>query len=333
MQIDRLDHATATDADIAGMFAVRVAAAAVDQPADPAPVLADLEAKVRTHRADRRRPHVVAHADGEIVGWGVVWMSLVDNRHMGLLDLWVHPDHRRRGVGTALVREVLAVLAEDGRTVLLAESAAGGPGDEVAAAFGVRLVQTERMSLLRLSDVDWADVEAVAAGKHPGYRIEAWAERAPDELLPGYAVAKTAMNDAPRDDADVEDFTFTPETIRADEEMLRGLGEHRVVVAVHEETGAVAGFTEVLASRRSFRSFQEDTAVGPAHRGHGLGLWIKCDMLVRLRAERPDVAELITGNAASNRQMLAINDRLGFFPWKEVHGWQADVPTLTARLG
>jgi hypothetical protein len=104
-------------------------------------------------------------------------------------------------------------------------------------------------------------------------------------------------------------------------------------VAVHEESGAVAGFTEVLASHRSYRAHQEDTAVVPAHRGSGLGLWIKSEMLVRLRAERPDVTEVITGNATSNRYMLAINGRLGFHPWTEINGWQGDVPQITARLG
>jgi hypothetical protein len=31
--------------------------------------------------------------------------------------------------------------------------------------------------------------------------------------------------------------------------------------------------------------------------------------------------------------MLRINDRLGFRPWSEVHGWQGDVGELVSRLG
>jgi GNAT superfamily N-acetyltransferase len=251
---------------------------------------------------------------------------------MGVLDVRVHPAHRRRGVGTALLREVLALLTDLGRPVLLAESDAGTAGDGFAAALGFRLVGTDRLSLLRLTDADWPDVAATAAAKHPGYRIEAWTGHAPDDLIAGYAAAKRAMNDAPRDDADLGDFSYTAETIRDDERLLGELGTLRVVVAVHEETGAVAAFTETL-TRASYRADQEDTAVVPAHRGSGLGLWIKSDMLLRVRAERPDVTEVITGNAASNAHMLAINDRLGFRPWTEMHGWQADVATLSARLG
>jgi L-amino acid N-acyltransferase YncA len=332
VHIDRFDHATATDADIAGMFAVKAAAAAVDRPADPPPLLADVTAMVRGSRADRTRPHFMARDGDTVLGAAVLWLWLFDNRHMGVLDVRVHPAHRRRGVGTALLREVLALLTDLGRPVLLAESDAGTAGDGFAAALGFRLVGTDRLSLLRLTDADWPDVAATAAAKHPGYRIEAWTGHAPDDLIAGYAAAKRAMNDAPRDDADLGDFSYTAETIRDDERLLGELGTLRVVVAVHEETGAVAAFTETL-TRASYRADQEDTAVVPAHRGSGLGLWIKSDMLLRVRAERPDVTEVITGNAASNAHMLAINDRLGFRPWTEMHGWQADVATLSARLG
>ena len=76
-----------------------------------------------------------------------------------------------------------------------------------------------------------------------------------------------------------------------------------------------------------------DTAVVPAHRGHGLGRWIKSAMLVRLRAERPDVTEIETGNSTASQHMLAINQRLGFRPWQELNSWQGEVPELSARLG
>ena len=109
-------------------------------------------------------------------------------------------------------------------------------------------------------------------------------------------------------------------------------GQLRVVVAVHEATGDVTALTEVVVGP-SPRASQEDTAVVPAHRGRGLGLWVKADMLLRLRAERPTVTEILTGNATDNAYMLAINERLGFRPYRDVTGWQAGVPELAGRLG
>jgi GNAT superfamily N-acetyltransferase len=332
VRIHRFDHATVTDADVADLFAVQAAVAAADRPADPPPQPEDLAATVRSVRTDRRRPHFVARDGDTAVGGAVLWMSLVDNTHLGMLDLRVHPDHRRRGVGTTLLRQALAELTASGRTVLLTATEAGGPGDAFAAALGLRVAQTDRQSLLRLADADWADLETIAAAKHPGYRIEAWTGPAPEELLAGYAAAKSAMNDAPRDDTAFEDFSYTPGSIRDDERVLAGLGESRVVVAVHEETGAVAALTEVLV-RRSCRADQEDTAVVAGHRGRGLGLWVKSDMLLRLRSERPDVTELTTDNATTNRYMLAINERLGYRPWVQINDWQGDVTDVVTRLG
>jgi GNAT superfamily N-acetyltransferase len=76
-----------------------------------------------------------------------------------------------------------------------------------------------------------------------------------------------------------------------------------------------------------------DTAVVPEHRGRGFGLWVKADMLVRLRTERPDVTALLTGNSSTNAHMLRINDRLGYRPWTELHSWQGDAAALAGRLG
>jgi len=77
----------------------------------------------------------------------------------------------------------------------------------------------------------------------------------------------------------------------------------------------VAGYTElVLPVDDSAPAQQSDTTVLPAHRGHGLGLWIKAEMLRRVRAEHPDTTEIRTENADDNRHMLAVNTALGFRP-------------------
>jgi GNAT superfamily N-acetyltransferase len=329
-----LDPATVTDADLADLHALVAAVAALDRPHDPAPVAADLAARLRhSERPDRRMIHLVARTAAGVVGCASIWLPLLDNLTMALADIRVHPDQRRRGIGTALLRAVLAELTAEGRTILLAEADAGGPGDGFARGVGARIVETDRLSLLRLADVDWAAVEAAAVAPHPGYRLLSTTGRTPDHLLGPYARAKTAMNDAPHGETDLEDFVFTAERLRAEESEVLGLGELRVVFAVHQASGEIAGFTETRVGRQPERAQQQDTAVVPAHRGCGLGRWLKSAMLLRLRTERPDVAEVITGNSTGNRHMLAINDWLGFRPWQEINGWQADVPDVARRLG
>jgi GNAT superfamily N-acetyltransferase len=332
VQIVPLDPGTATDAELAAVHATLAAAAAVDRPLDPPPLLADLVDRFRDVRPDRRKVYLAARTEAGTVGYAVIWMSLVDNPRMGLVTVEVHPGQRRRGIGTALLRAVLAEMTAAGRPVLFAETDAGGPGDGFATAHGLRVVETDRLSLLRLADVDWPDVEAAAAATPAGYRLVSTVGRTPEELLESYTRAKTAMNDAPHGTADLEAFVFTPEWVRDAETALGKLGELRLAFAVAAD-GAVAGFTEVLVGRQPQRARQHDTAVVPAHRGHGLGLWIKSAMLVGLRAERPEVTEIETGNSTANQHMLAINQRLGFRPWRELNSWQGDVPAITAQLG
>jgi hypothetical protein len=227
----------------------------------------------------------------------------------------------------------VAVAAADGRSTLLLEADDGSAGEAFCRARGLRVVGRARLSLLRLADVDWAGVEATAAAAHPGYRLVRWTDRCPDELVEQFAVAKAAMNDAPTDDIDMGSRVYSAEVIRQDEAGHREMGfTSWVTVAVHEQTGAVAGLTELVLGPPP-RSFQDDTAVVPAHRGSGLGLWVKADMLRRLRAERPDMTEVITGNATSNEHMLRINTRLGFRPYRATAEWQGEVGELVSRLG
>ena len=245
MQILRLDAETVTDGDIPAIHALWVAAAAHDRPQDPPPRLGSVVTRLRGLGPDRRFVHVVARDGGTVLGHAYARLSLVDNPHLGLGHVLVHPGHRRRGTGTALLRELLAVMAAEDRAVLLAEAEARPAGDGFAAALGLKFVQASRMSLLRTADVDWADVAALAGADHPGYRLEAYADRVPDELLDGYARAKTAMNDAPVDDADFGDVAYSAEILRAGWDRGRVLGQPRVVFAVHSGTGDIAAFTEV----------------------------------------------------------------------------------------
>jgi GNAT superfamily N-acetyltransferase len=330
-QFERLDDPT--DADGVAYHRLLLAAEAVDRPGDPPPDVAEITGRLRARRDDRRVTRWVVRDGDGMVGHVVLMLPDLDNQHLAMANVVVHPDHRRRGLGTALLRVAVVTAAGDGRRTLLLEAVDGGAGEAFCRTHGLHAVSRERLSLLRLADVDWADVEALAAAAHAGYRLVRWTDRCPDELVEQFAVAKAAMNDAPVDDIDMGGRVFTTEVIRHDEADHRQMGLTAwTTVAVHEPTGAVAALTELLLGPPP-RALQEDTAVVPAHRGSGLGLWVKADMLGRLRAERPDMTEVVTGNAASNEHMLRINTRLGFRPHRTLAEWQADLPALAGRLG
>ena len=85
MQIVPLDPRTASDADLAAVHAVQAAAAAVDRPLDPPPLLADLVDRFRDVRPDRRKVYLAARTEAGTVGYAVLSLSLVDNPRMGLV--------------------------------------------------------------------------------------------------------------------------------------------------------------------------------------------------------------------------------------------------------
>src|SRR5215207_852901 len=213
---DQLD-----DADLVALHGAVAAALAVDRPADPVPSVADIAHRLRARRGGRRTFRWLAREGGTPVGHLVLDLPDVENTHLGLFDLVVHPEHRRRGTGSALVREAVRVAAAEGRRSLLVEAYEGSAGIGFAGALGLRAVQDQQLSLLRLAEVDWADVTALAAAPHPGYRLERWIGAAPDELLDRYATAKSSMNDAPTGDMDWTGVVYTPSTVRDEEALYR----------------------------------------------------------------------------------------------------------------
>lgn len=334
MDVEAYERGTVPADVAAGVHRTRLAAFAVDEPERPPPAAEDTAALLAVRRRGAGGLHFVARAGGDVVGYARLGLPGRDNTHLGFLDPVVHPDARRRGAGTALMRAGLGALAADGRRTLLVETRPDGPGAAFCDALGLEVAQSQQESLLALSAVDRGDVESLAAADHPGYRLAAWSDRSPDELLESYAAAKAAMNDAPVGGLDWEGLRYSADRQRENEEVAVQLGqEYRFVAAVHAGSGAVAALTELLISRWSpHRAEQDDTAVVPAHRGHGLGLWVKAEMLRRLLAERPDVRQIITYNAEDNAHMWRINARLGFRPHATVTERQGRVADLAALL-
>ncbi|WP_018350692.1 GNAT family N-acetyltransferase [Longispora albida] len=277
-------------------------------------------------RAGRRLRYWAAWQDDVVTGFARVTLQDEQNRHVGFTSIEVQPEHRDHGAGTGLLREVLEALAAEGRTTIYFEGVTDGAG--WAGRRGLSLVQTTLQLQLDVSGVDSVPVP-------DGYRLVSWSGHAPEDLIASYIQAKYAIADAPLDGQSIEFPVWTAEKIRtlADSFAARDC-EHRVVAAVHEATGDVAGITELeIYASDPEQALQQDTVVTSAHRGHGLGLCLKTAMLAWLIAERPAVRTVRTTNAASNKHMRAINERLGFTMTSMAYNFQAmvrDADQLTA---
>ena len=113
-----------------------------------------------------------------------------------------------------------------------------------------------------------------------------------------------------------------------DDRYLQGGNTVQVTAAQHISTGELCGFNDlVIGKDRTRTTHQEDTLVLAEHRGHKLGLLVKCAGLLSWRQVAPESPHVITYNAEENRPMLDINEAIGFAPVSYEGAWKKILPT------
>ncbi|WP_306210585.1 GNAT family N-acetyltransferase [Actinoplanes sp. RD1] len=215
----------------------------------------------------------VAEAGGRVVGW-------VAARGRTVSLLHVHPEHRGRGLGSALLDVALAHVEEPARAFATA------PALDFARRHGFRPSRPVRYSALdlaafprvpsdfaRLREVDPADL-------HRTY-TEATADEPGD--VPALPVPFERF---------VAWFWDNPDA-------------DREAGSVAYADGRPVAFSLVL--RDGDRVWSDMTATLPAYRGRGLAYAVKRAALSRVRGRTA-----FTSNDEANKPMLAINTRLGY---------------------
>ncbi len=311
----------------------------VDQERIPEDPLTPLEVYVRRMRIKppSQWSAVFAARDqqGRAAGIGYVGYGTDDteNAHLRWTDVTVSAAHRRRGVGRALFRQVVAAVdgQRDDLTFVGNASDRIPAGEGFARAIGATPGLAMKTNQLVIGEVDRPQVREWAAISPAGYSLERIDGSVPEQLMSAYVQAANGMNDAPRGDIAFGDWKLTEKQVRDREDWFRKAGiEWWLVVAVHLESGDGAGFTEVTYDPQvAHVVYQQGTATTPAHRGHRIGLWMKAAMLERILAERPAARFVRTGNASTNAQMLGINTQLGFRQAWSTTLWQ--IPLTPAR--
>ena len=76
--------------------------------------------------------------------------------------------------------------------------------------------------------------------------------------------------------------------------------------------------------------YQGLTVLTRTHRGHRLGLLVKVAMLELLAGHEPRLERIVTGNADSNKYMIAINVELGFQVLDHWVNWELAVADVLA---
>lgn len=271
--------------------------------------------------------HRAAVVDGGVVGALRLLLPTKDNPTVAVIDVAVHPGHRRRGIGRALLAEGVRLAGVHGRTELIAEIDEPGP-DTPGRAFALRhgwacdLLETRRDLPLPLDEQRLSAVEADARAASTGYELVTWRDRTPDALLDDRALLERRMTtDAPHGDLPVEEEHWDGERIREYEESHIARG--RTVLsagAVHD--GRLVAFTDLqIPLAQPERAQQGGTLVLREHRGHRLGALVKAAVLREVMATMPGVRRISTYNSDSNLPMVAVNEALGFRPAGHLSSW------------
>ncbi len=261
-----------------------------------------------------------------------------DNPDIAGLSVQVHPDHRRRGIATALVAYQMGFAGALGASRFFANTNDRRPeGESLAASMGFEVKSRSHVNHLLLAGINRVMLQrwvADAATRSADYELLAIDGRMPDDLIQPYLDLVLVMNTAPRDDLQMNDFTVTVEEFREDEERSMAVGAQEwILIARHMATGELAGFhTVTWGPWDPTKVGVGSTGVRPDHRGAALGKWLKAAMTLRVLDDRPDVDEIRTGNADSNDAMLAINHAMGYTPWIGSATWEAPLDRVASWL-
>lgn len=286
---------------------------------------------------DQINDRSVARVGGEAVGMVTFEAPSEENTDRLFATIVVHPDHRRKGYGTALHEHAVAWAREHGRTfmggttIISTEGAPAlsEPGTAFVRQLGYQPALPEVARQLEVGSVDTAEHDRLLAGAWAvadGYRTVFWLGVPPDDLIEDVAYLDSRLiSDAPMGELELEPEKITPERIRDREYAMSSRGRQTVHTgAIHEATGRLVAWTTICLDPEigNGQALQFITLVDPDHRGHRLGTIVKIENLRYAQTQDPKLSRITTWNAAANGYMIAINEALGFRPAYGQMEWQ-----------
>lgn len=276
--------------------------------------------------------HAVAYLDGAPAGYLEIGMPQLDNLENAEIELAVHPEYRRRGVGRALFEYATGVVRGLGRKRIAGmalEALPGGvardpAGGAFAEAMGAKPALQEVRRRLDLTTLDHGALDAMletARVKSAGYSLVLWRDEVPEDIIDDVAYLDgRLLSDSPMGELEWEAEKIDADRIRASEAVRTARERRRYNAgARHDESGRLVAFTTIDCGDVEWHGFQQITLVEPNHRGRRLGALVKVENLRFAMTHEPALRAIDTWNAGVNDHMISINEAMGFRP---VDGWQ-----------
>lgn len=265
---------------------------------------------------------LVRTSEGEVVGWGYSFISYPtapgydSNKH--LLDFYgaVLKPHRRKGIGTRLLKTALLLMEEHDKSILTL-----GTEEDEGRGFLLSIGAEEKFNnienRLALNEVVWDMVSRWVKGgreRNPETELVFYENRIPEEQLADFSKRYSELlNTVPFQDLDHGEIVISEGMMKEQYERFDQLKLEHHTYLIRELDGVMSGVTDIQwRPQTPWLIGQNLTAVHPDYQGRGYGKWLKASMLEFIRSRYPEATHITTGNANSNEPMLAINHKLGF---------------------
>jgi GNAT superfamily N-acetyltransferase len=244
---------------------------------------------------------LVAEVDGQVVAWGSAGLSVwTSEPGQSEIAVYVHPEHRRRGIGTTLADRLHQHLTEVGavrvRTFVMPESL---PFAHNLGYDGTRLMHFSgvRLSSLPEPPATPDGIELVTLDK-----VEPHAVYTADTVA-----SLDEPSDSPLDAVSYDEWL---------DEIWRAPALAKSLSVAAMAGAEVAAFT--IVETAGDRMWSGMTGTVPAYRGRGLAKLVKS---VALRnAAAAGITSAYTSNDDVNAPMLAVNNWLGYERVQTEHG-------------
>ncbi|HUU77597.1 MAG TPA: hypothetical protein VMX55_04575 [candidate division Zixibacteria bacterium] len=254
-----------------------------------------------------------------LVGFGFVsWKIKYENLHIASAQIYVLPAKRLKGFGTSILRLLFQALPPHIETLSIG-ALLHSIGDSFLKKYQEKFSFVEIINAVDLSVFDLKEVQAFASSererlKQLGYsfvEIGSYDYLAKFDVQNYVRMIEEIWNDMPVEDLSYDKVVITVERYKSLIDRFVQLGNKIIgFVAVESKTNKPIGLTKASINKsQPYLAEQDDTGVVHAHRGNGLGLALKYQLLEKLLAD-PSITQWFAGNALSNDHMLRINKLL-----------------------